>query len=383
MNALIAAQVAFCFLVLFVAGLFVTTFERLSHQPNGFSAERVITFDTVARKPQSPVFWNQVIEHLKAQPGVEAAALSGWPLLDGNGWNGFVTVNGRPPSQALAYFLGVSRGWIDTMKIRLIDGREFLESDAYPGTAIVNEAFARTYFDGEDPVGRSFERTFDHMHFQIVGLVGDARYRNMREPIKPTAYVPFQAIDAGGELQPVSKETYIVKTESANPLALAGTLRQEISRARHEFRVSRVRTQQEINDAHTVRERLLAMLATFFSAVALLLAGIGLYGVLHYSVLQRRHEIGVRIAVGAQGSSIARLVTVEVFAMVMTGAAAGVVLGMVSVRYIEALFYQVKATDASMLAFPSLAILGAALLAAAVPVIRAVRIDPATMLRVE
>lgn len=383
MDALIATQVAFCFLVLFVAGLFVTTFERLSRQPNGFSAERVITFDAVARKPQSPVFWNQVIEHLKALPGVEAAALSGWPLLDGNGWNGFVAVNGRPPSHALAYFLGVSRGWIDTMKIRLIDGREFLESDAYPGTAIVNEAFARAYFDGEDPVGRWFEKTFDHSHFQIVGLVGDARYRSMREPITPTAYVPFQAIDANGELLPVSKETYVVRTASANPLALAGTLRQEIPRARPEFRVSRVRTQQEINDAHTVRERLLAMLATFFSAVALLLAGIGSYGVLHYSVLQRRREIGIRMAVGAQGGNIASLVTVEVFAMVMAGALAGVVLGIVSVRYIESLFYQVKATDASMLAFPALAILGAALVAAVVPVIRAVRIDPAMMLRVE
>jgi predicted permease len=383
MNALIAAQVAFCFLVLFVAGLFVTTFERLSHQPNGFSAERVITFDTVARKPQSPVFWNQVIEHLKAQPGVEAAALSGWPLLDGNGWNGFVAVNGRTPSQALAYFLGVSRGWIDTMKIRLIDGREFLESDVYPGTAIVNEAFARAYFDGEDPVGRSFERTFDHTHFQIVGLVGDARYRNMREPLTPTAYVPFQAVGASGGLEPTSKETYIVRTAGANPLALARTLRQEISRARPEFRVSRVRTQQEINDAHTVRERLLAMLATFFSAVALLLAGIGLYGVLHYSVRQRRREIGIRMAVGAQGSNIASLVTVEVLAMVITGAVAGVVLGIVSVSFIESLFYQVKATDASMLAFPALAILGAALVAAVVPVIRAVRIDPAMMLRVE
>jgi putative ABC transport system permease protein len=383
MNALIAAQVAFCFLVLFVAGLFVSTFERLSHQPNGFSAERVITFDTVARKPQSPVFWSQVIEHLKAQPGVEAVALSGWPLLDGNGWNGFVAVNGGPPSQALTYFLGVSRSWVDAMKIRLLDGRDFLETDVYPGTAIVNEAFARAYFDGEDPVGRSFERTFDHAHFQIVGLVADARYRNMREPITPTAYVPFQAVDASGELQPVSKETFIVRTATANPLALAGTLRQEISRARPEFRVSRIRTQQEINDAHTVRERLLAVLATFFSAVALLLAGIGLYGVLHYSVLQRRHEIGVRIAVGAQGGNIARLVTVEVFAMVMAGAVAGLVLGMVSVRYIESLFYQVEATDVSVLAFPALAILGAALVAAVVPVIRAVRIDPATMLRVE
>jgi putative ABC transport system permease protein len=292
-------------------------------------------------------------------------------------------VAGGPPSQALAYFLGVSQGWVDAVKIRLIDGRDFVESDASPGTAIVNKAFARAYFGGEDPVGRSFERTADHTHFQIVGLVGDARYRDIREPITPTAYVPFPSVQAGGGLQPISKGTYIVRTAGANPLALAGTLRQEISRARPEFRVSRVRTQQEINDVHTVRERLLAMLATFFSAVALLLAGIGLYGVLHYSVLQRRREIGIRIAVGAQDSNIARLVTGEVFAMVMAGAVAGLALGMVSVRYIESLFYQVKATDVGMLAFPSLAILGAALLAAAVPVIGAVRIDPVTMLRVE
>lgn len=211
----------------------------------------------------------------------------------------------------------------------------------------------------------------------------DARYRNMREPITPTAYVPFPPVQASGGLQPISNGTCIVRTAGANPLALAGTLRQEISRARPEFRVRRVRTQQEINDAHTVRERLLAILATFFSAVALLLAGIGLYGVLHYSVLQRRREIGIRIAVGVQGSNIVGLVTEEVFAMTMVGAVAGWAMGMVSIRYIESLFYQVKATDAGMLAFPSLAILGAALSAAVVPVIRAVRIDPATMLRVE
>jgi ABC-type antimicrobial peptide transport system permease subunit len=128
---------------------------------------------------------------------------------------------------------------------------------------------------------------------------------------------------------------------------------------------------------------LLATLALFFAIVAFVLAGIGLYGVLHYSVLQRRHEIGIRIAVGAQAGGIARLVTMEVFSMVLLGAVAGVGLGMVSVRYIESLFYQVKATDLQMLAVPSLAILAGAFLAALRPVMHAVRIDPATMLRVE
>jgi ABC-type antimicrobial peptide transport system permease subunit len=139
----------------------------------------------------------------------------------------------------------------------------------------------------------------------------------------------------------------------------------------------------EINLSHTVRERLLATLALFFAIVAFVLAGIGLYGVLHYSVLERRREIGIRIAVGAQAGGIARLVTMEVFSMVLLGAVVGVGLGMVSVRYIESLFYQVKATDLQMLAVPSLAILAGAFLAALRPVMHAVRIDPATMLRVE
>jgi ABC-type antimicrobial peptide transport system permease subunit len=117
--------------------------------------------------------------------------------------------------------------------------------------------------------------------------------------------------------------------------------------------------------------------------VALLLAGVGLYGVLHYSVLQRRREIGIRIAVGAQAGGIARLVTMDVFSMVLLGAAAGVGLGMVSVRFIESLFYQVKATDLQILALPSLAILAGALLAALRPIINAVRTDPVTMLRAE
>jgi ABC-type antimicrobial peptide transport system permease subunit len=139
----------------------------------------------------------------------------------------------------------------------------------------------------------------------------------------------------------------------------------------------------EINLARAARERLLATLALYFACVALLLAGVGLYGVLYYSVMQRRREIGVRMAVGAQAGGVVRLVTVEVFSMVLVGAAVGLGLGIVSVRYIEALFFEVKATDLTMLAFPTLAILGVALVAALRPVMHAVRIDPASMLRAE
>ena len=216
-----------------------------------------------------------------------------------------------------------------------------------------------------------------------MGLVRDARYRSMREPILAVAYVPFQSIDAAGALTAIGQGTFIVRTSSQNPLALAATLRREVPRARPGFRVRNLRTQAELNRSQTIRERLLASLAMFFAGVALLLAGIGLYGVLDYSVLQRRREIGIRRAIGAQGGDIARRVTADVFRMVVLGAAVGLALGMVSVRSIQALLYQVKPGDPAMLALPAVTILAAAFVAAVPAVIRAVRIDPAAMLRAD
>ena len=385
-HALIAAQVAFCFLVLFVAGLFVATFERLSHQSTGFSAERLLVLDTLAPHPQSPVFWEQVADHLKTVPGVESVALCDAAMLGGDASNDFIAINGGPPIEVLAFYRRVSPGWMDEMKIPFVDGRDFLPGEKNPGAAIVNETFAKTYFNRENPVGRTFERAGDsgeRTPFRIVGLVRDASYRSLREPILPTAFVPFEQLADGGTLRPVSDATFIVRTSSLNPLSLAQTLRMEVPSARSEFRVSNIRTQLEINQSQTVRERLLAMLALFFAVVALVLAGVGLYGVLHYSVLQRRREIGIRIAVGAQAGAIARLVLMDVLSMVVAGAFAGLALGLASVRSIEALFYQVKATDLTMLAFPSLAILAAALLASLPAVLRAVRTDPVAMLRAE
>jgi len=386
MHALIAVQVAFCFLVLFVAGLFVTTFQRLSHQPTGFSADRLLVVDTVAKSPQPVEFWEQAAEHLRNVQGVETVALTDSPLLGGGSWNNFISVNGGPPNGVLSYMRAVSPGWLKAMKIQLIDGRDFRPGDTHPGAALVNATFAKTYFDGVDPVGKTFDLNMDEglrLKYEIVGMVGDVRYKSLREPILPQFYVPFRSIDKEGQLGKKGAGILLVRTSSLNPRALAAMLRQEIPRARPEFRVSRIRTQLEINRSHTVRERLLATLALFFAIVALLLAGVGLYGVLHYSVQRRRREIGIRMAVGAQAGGVARLVTMDVFRMVLLGAVAGVGLGMLSVRYVESLFYQVRATDLQMLALPSVAILWGALLAALRPVIQAVRIDPASMLRAE
>jgi putative ABC transport system permease protein len=381
MHALIALQVAFGFLVLFVAGLFVTTFNRLSHRPTGFSAERVLTLDAVARHARPPVYWEQVAHQLSDVPGVETVALAGWPLLAGGSWNGEVSIDGAPPGPVWVYFLSVSPGWAETMKIPFLHGRDFRDGDTSPGAAIVNQTFVRQFFNGESPIGKLFAKGADH--YQVVGVVQDAPYKSIREPILPVAYVPFHRVDSKGALQPIRTATFMVRTSISNPLAIASLLQREVSGAQPEFRVSNIRAQSDLVRAQTIRERLLAMLALFFAIVALLLAGFGLYGVLDYSVLQRRREIGIRMAIGAQAGDIAWRVTVDVFAMVAVGSLAGLALGMGSARYIESLLYQVRATDPSMLALPWLVILAAALLAAVPAVIRAIRIDPVQMLRAE
>jgi predicted permease len=386
MRALVAVQASFCFLVIFLASLFVATFERLSNRPTGFSPERVLTLETVTVSPQPPVFWDQVEEHLRTVPSVERVALASSALLSEWSWNNFISVNGASPNGVEAYLLQVSPGWTEAMRIPLIEGRDFRPGDAYPGVAIVNRTFVRTYFKREDPVGKPFEVAFPtgrNLRFEVVSVVGDVTYRNIREPILPQAYFPFHSIDAKGAMRPIGEGTFVVRTSGSNPLVLAPILRREVARARSEFRVSNIRTQTEIDQSHTVRERMLARLALFFGVVALLLAGVGLHGVLDYSVLQQRKEIGIRIAIGAQALEVARHVTGDVLSIVLVGAFAGLALGIGSARYIHALLYHVKSTDPKTLALPALIILAAAFLAALPSVTRAVRIDPATTLRDE
>jgi predicted permease len=386
-HILIAVQVAFCFLVLFVAGLFAATFERLASKPLGFSPERLLTLDTVVQRPQPAPAWEQVADQLRTVPGIETVAYSKWPLLGNQAMNSFISVAGAPPGPVLAYFLNISPQWLTAMKIRLLDGRDFRPGEITPagsptlGAAIVNETFAKQFFSGVNPVGKTFAR--GRNAYQIVGLVSDTPYRTLRESILPTAYTPFRIQDADGAFAPVRDATFVIRIAFDNPKARAAILARKVSEARPGFRVSNNRTQMDLVRAQTTKERLLAALAVFFAGVALLLAGVGLYGVIDYSVLQRRREIGIRIAIGAKAAGIARLVTIRVFVAVLGGAGAGLVLAFSAARYLESVLYQVKPTELTMLAIPLAGILATALVAACWPVLRAVRIDPVTMLRSE
>ncbi|HEX4229244.1 MAG TPA: ABC transporter permease [Bryobacteraceae bacterium] len=346
MHLTIAVQVALCVLVLFVANLLVTTLERLTHQPLGFSADRILTVEIVAERREPPAVWDQLAERMRSIPGIEKVALADWPLMSEHAMGGYISVDGNRPSADASFFLDVSPGWTNAMQIPFLAGRDFQAVDVFPKVAIVNETFAKQFLKSENPIGRTFATALggaERTRIEIVGMVRNARYVDMRGPMAPVAYFPFRSADGKGELRRRSSGALIVRTSNSKPLALASVVRAAVLRADPEFHVSQIRTQEEIDSLHTMQERLLAMLALFFAAVALLLAGVGLYGVLDYSVFQRRREIGIRMAIGAQALHVAGRITLEGFAMMAVGAVAGLALGMVSMRYIESLLYQMKA----------------------------------------
>jgi hypothetical protein len=350
----------------------------------GFSTDRLLLLDTVAQKGQPPAAWDQTADAIRNVPGVESSATSIWPLLQGVIANSFISINGASPGPSPAFFLNITPGWLETMQIPILQGRDFRPEDTSPGEAIVSETFAKTFFPGQDPIGKTFKRAVDQGPlYRIVALVPDTPYSNLRDPMLPVAYTPFHLVDESGLPRPISSGTFVIQTAAANPFALAGTLRQAVAQRHNGLRVSNVRTQAELVRDQTLREHLLAMLAVFFAVVTLLLAGIGLYGVLNYSVLQRRREIGIRLAIGSPRAGIVRLVTLDVFLMIAVGGCTGSALGLFAARYVESLFYQVKATDADMITLPACAILLTALVATLPAVLRALGTDPTEILRAE
>jgi putative ABC transport system permease protein len=381
MYALIAAQVAFCVAVLFAAGMFVKSFERLSHRPLGFSPERILTIFAGLSSTQFAQTSDNLVQDLSRQPGVESASMAGWALVDGARSTPAIVVNGtlRP-----VFSFEPAPGWIETMRVPVLEGRPLNASDTTRASAMVNQEFAKENFPGESALGKSFaqrERDGTDEPFTIVGVVGNTCYDELRDCSRPIVFLPYQ-----GPSVSEATTAYVVitlRTEASNPAALGPELRAEIQRIAPSAQILNIRTQQELIDGQALQERLLSTLATFFAIVALVLAGVGLYGVLAYSVIQRRREIGIRIAVGAQSASIARSVIGAAFAMVIGGVAVGLVAGAFAVRPLQALFYEVKTTDAAALALPAAAILSAAAVAALPAVVRAVRIDPVILLRSE
>lgn len=380
LRPLVAVQAGFTVAVLFVAGLLLLSFVRLSNLNPGFAPSGLLLLTVTSRQTLSPetarVTGLQLIDRLEQVPGVAAASLSGWALIGSSSWSQGVSLPGRSDESFEAYGLRVSSGFFRTMGIRLVDGREFVPRDTEPEIAvavIVNEAFARRYFGDTRAVGRTVERVEGNTRVtqEVVGVVANAKYSNLRQPFPPTFYVPHRDL-----------RTLQVRT-AGDPLALVPRLRQEVEAVHPSLQVINVELQSTLIDSSLLQERLLALLSGFFAVVGLLLAAIGLYGVLNYSVVQRTREIGIRLALGAQPAALARWVVRDAGLMTALGMASGLACGLFLARFVRTLLFEVEPLDVSTLVLPIVCLSAAGVLAALLPARRALRVDPVVALRVE
>ena len=371
---LIGLQVAFSTFLLMAAALFSTTFARLLTRPLGFSSQGVLLLSVDASREQPAATWTDAAWQLRQVEGVESAAVAAWAPLSGNRWHGEFHVPGATDRVAQANLVDVGPSYFDAMRIAMVDGRDFTAGEQ--DVAIVNEAFARVFFDGRSPLGR---RVLRHAGkdssltpVTIVGLVRDAVYMSVRESPPPTMYVPLEA-RAGG--------TLIVRT-ARNPASMAATIRRALT-ASPALRVRAAEPFAALVEQQRVRERLLAALSTFFAGVALLIAGLGLYGVLNGTVVRQRRDIGIRLALGARTVDIVRRIALHTFVPVLIGAAAGLAAGVVFGLAARSLLFEIVPGQPVSLLIPLAAVAAAVVFATLPPAVRASRIDPVSTLRSE
>ena len=380
-HALIGAQIAFCVFLLFAAGLFAATFQRLMNRPLGFAHESLLIVHTESRARQSPDVWLHVADQLRLLPGVDSVALAGWAPLTGNRWRSSVRVPGRLMQPGTVHVVDVSAAYFDTMRIDLVDGRDFRTGDAPPrtdereqphaGVGIVNESFARMYLEGQNAVGTRV--ALHEIPMEIVGLVRDAAYFSVRESPQPTVYLPITAKNSGALLVRVASE----------PAAISGLLRREVSRLRPDLSVRAVEPLTAFVRQQMVRERLLATLSVFFAVVALVLAAIGLYGVLNYVVITERRDIGIRMALGARAVHVVGSVTLPLLGILCVGSIMGLAGGIAFGRLVQSLLFEVRIASPAILMLPVCVLLSASVLAAIPAAVRAAATDPALTLRTE
>jgi predicted permease len=386
-NALVAVTAAFCVFLLFGASLFVGTLQRLQARPLGFTPDNLVHVVVESPRRYSGEAWEQLAASLGELPQVESAAVAGWAPLTGNRWRLSVMVPGRPLPENAPNWVSVSPGYLDTMRIRLVEGRDFRAGERspgrddagrpIPGVAIVNEAFARVYFDGRSPIGHRVLALLGknlHAPMEIVGMTTDAVYFSVREENHPAVFVPLDRERSGA--------TILVRT-ATTARDVPRTLQREIPRLRPGMQLYNIVPFESLVTQQVIRERLLAALSTFFAALGLVLAVVGIYGVLNYAVTREQREIGLRMALGAGPGHVVTLVTTRLASMVVLGAVAGLGIGLGLGRFVRTLLFQLQATDLAALAPPLLALAAAALLAVLPPTIRAVRTDPARTIRTE
>ena len=383
-RPLVAGQIAFSFVVLFVGGLCLTSFVKLLRTDLGFEASDLVLVNVTAsstgqnrKPPLAP--WITLLERLEHTPGIESASLSGWGLFTGSGRNKSVQIPGRPVDAYTPWYMPVSPGFLRTMRIPLLAGRDLEWQDfvpELPTAVIVNESFAKRYFPDESSIGKRFFRIDGGVTLvaqEVVGVAKDAKYTDLRESPPPTVYDPYRPQDVAA----------IQVRTRLDMGTLMAMLLAEVPRAHAAFRLSDVTPQATVVNNHLVRDRALAVLSAFFSLVAIVLVVVGVYGLLSYTVLQRTREIGIRLALGAQPAQIVTLVLWGIGGVTLIGLGVGGVGAALAGRLMTALLFGVTPSDMWSIAAPLICLVVACVVAAVLPAQRAARIAPTTALTVE
>lgn len=387
-RALVVTQVALSLVLVAGALLFGRSFQNLMMQDAGLRQEGMLVTEVDFSRLNVPSerridFHRDLLARVRAVPGVDAAAHAYIVPLRGDGWNEWVW---RPEHtrerKALAWFNRVSEGYFATVGMALLAGRDFDARDAAnaPKTAIVNEAFAKRFFAGASPLGARFVKegnaSLPATEYEIVGLVADAKYRSLRDEVFAAVYLPLAQ-----ETEPTQDAALVVRSDS--PLSAVSA---EVKRAIAELNPQiglEFSVLKTLIRARLQQERLMATLSGFFGALAIVLAAVGLYGVISYMVTRRRNEIGIRMALGAQARNVLALILREAGVLVAVGLAIGTLLTLAAGRAAGSMLYGLQPYDAAMMSLAVVFFAAVALAASYLPARRAARLDPLSTLREE
>lgn len=390
-KGLVAAQVALSFLLLFGAGLFVRSLQNLKATETGFhDIDNLVTFQVTPSlngySPQRVLsFYDELLTNIRTVPGVKAAGFASVPLLHGWEWDSTIKVEGHEAKDGedmQAFMNALSPGYFDAMGIKLLEGRDFdrrdfpINPNDRPTKAIVNRKFATHYFGDKSPIGRHLGAgggPKTKLDVEIIGLVEDSLYEGPKEGVRRQVFIP----NTGNR----GVSFYVRTTQDSH--AMFNALRAEVKKLDNALPVYEMKTLGGQLDQTLLTERLIAMLSAGFGALATLLASIGLYGVMAFVVARRTKEIGVRMALGAQSSTVLWLVMKEVLILFGIGLAVGIPSAILLGRYVSAQLYDVKTYDPVIAGTSILLMIFVAGLAGIIPARRASRIDPILALRYE
>ncbi len=384
-RLVIVLQVSISFVLLTGALLFIVSFRGLITMNPGFREQGILaaSFDMsrIAKGPDEiRSYRKQLLELVRNTPQVEATGFTSTLLIGGGMWSLGIKTQGDPTSGSR--FTWIGPGYLQTLETPLLAGRDFNEHDAAgsPNVAIVNQTFARQFFPNINPLGQTFrtvtEPNYPETEYQIVGLIKDTKYFDLREPAPPIAYAPSEQRE---QIEPYMN-FYIRTAGSLGTVEMA--IRRRVDAWHSNIPMDFHVFQRQIED-NFVRERMLAMLSGLFGVLAVLLATIGLYGVLAYNVARRRGEIGIRMALGATSSRIIRLVMGEAALLVALGLALGFCCALALTRAVASLVFNVSAHDPFLLTLAALVLVTTAGIGGFLPAQRAARLDPMVVLRDE